>query len=281
VTSDQGLAVHDARTHPLLKTNGSITDMGLVAYLGEPIHAPTGEAIGSLCAIHTDVRVWRSEDQAILRDLASFVENELRLRAKASELALVVREMQHRVKNLFTVSGSLLRLSAQDAADKDELVELLRGRLQALSQSHDLALGDGSVGDGSGPQLSKLVEIAIAPYAAGARINVSIEGPDIAISRDAVTYLAMSLHELATNAAKYGAFGVHDGALKVTWSVEGDTLRLIWDETVKVDKTDAELGFGSDLLKNAVVLGLGGQCDRTLRDGGLLCTIDLPATAFD
>lgn len=280
VAHNRGLAVHDARAHPLLAHNGAVKDMNIIAYMGEPIHAPTGEPIGSLCAIHADVRVWQSEDQTTLRDLAAIVENELRLRAEAHERGLLIQEMQHRVKNLFTVSNSLLRLSAQDAADKDELVDLLQGRLLALAKSHDLALGDQSIGGGDGPTLAQLIEIAIAPYAVGRMSRIKFDGPDITMARDAVTYLAMSLHELATNAAKYGAFSIRDGALSVTWAVQGEYLRIVWEETAQIANADTVLGFGSDLLKNAIVFGIGGTCTRDLREDGLMCTINLPESAF-
>ena len=278
VASDRGLAVHDARTHPLLAKNGAVDDMNVIAYLGEPIHAPNGKPIGSLCAIHTDIRLWSAADAQTLRDLAAFVENELELREEARERALVLREMQHRVKNLFSVSNSLLRLTARDADTKDELVSLLQGRLAAMSRSHDLALGtDGSSqGQEVGPMLSELVEIAIAPYKDSQNVSVVMDGPDTRVTTDAITYIALSFHELATNAAKYGAFSGPVGALSVRWEEVSDGLKIIWKETTQVAQVDAKLGFGSDLLESAVTIGLVGTYERTLIDTGLEFSMILP-----
>ncbi len=280
VANDRSLAVHDARTHPLLASNGATVDMNVIAYLGEPIHAPDGQPIASLCGIHTDVRLWSPSDSATLRDLAAFIENELKLRQEAQERALLLREMDHRVKNLFSVSSSLLRLTARDASDKEELVTLLQGRLVALSQSHDLALGEHVVGSDAGPQLGDLIGTVLAPYQSSKNLRITVDGPEITLSSASITYLALSLHELATNAAKYGALSGLGGTLEVSWSLVDDELRILWMETAQIAKTDAVSGFGSDLLDNAIVLGLGGACQREILLTGLRCTILLPVSVL-
>ncbi len=276
VTADKALAVHDSRSHPMLKDNLASHEMGVIAYLGEPIHAPDGQPIGSLCAIHSTPRLWSMDDQQTMRDLAAIVENELRARADAQRSVVLLLEMQHRVKNLFTVSSSLMRMSARNAVDKDDLVEILQGRLRALSLAHDLALGDAQVIVGDGSDLADLLDVALAPYRRHADVTIEIEGPSVSVASDALTYLSLSIHELATNAAKYGALSGTEGALSVSWEVNTEHLSITWQETVAVESTDQTPGFGSSLLENAVVIGLGGAFKRELSPTGLLCTLELP-----
>lgn len=106
VAHDMTLAVSDARDHPLLRDNLAVPDLGLVAYLGVPIHAPTGETIGSFCAIDDQPRNWTDKDIEGLTDIAAMLETELKLRHERDGMQTLARELNHCVKNLFPSSAA-------------------------------------------------------------------------------------------------------------------------------------------------------------------------------
>lgn len=280
VTQNQGLAVHDARTHPLLKHNGAIEDLGVIAYLGEPIRSPNGQVLGSFCAIDDKPHLWTAEDQAILRDLADMIESEMRLRHTVNRNDLLLKEMSHRVKNMFTLTGSLVRQSFRQARDKEHLVEGLLGRLMALSSSHELALGDPDALAESQAMLGDLIEVAVAPHRHSGDAPIVVEGPSLSLYPSAITYVALTLHELATNAAKYGALSDNGGTLSVAWETTEKGARLIWDERTEIANPNNARGFGSEMLDNAVMFGLGGEIDRSITFAGIRYVIDLPKDAL-
>ncbi|WP_341862957.1 HWE histidine kinase domain-containing protein [Gymnodinialimonas sp. 57CJ19] len=278
VTTEQSLSVVDAREHPLLSDNGAIKDLNVIAYLGEPLHAPNGAVIGSFCAISDQPRTWTDEDRKILRDVTGLAEDQMRLQANARRNLMLVEEMSHRLKNLFTVSSSLLRLSAREAEDKASMVKLLEGRITALARSHNLALGKGRDNTNG---LKALLNAALAPYADAVGLEVQLSGPPLDLSPEAVTYIALTFHELATNAAKYGALSRPGGALHVTWNQTDEGIELFWEERAEVENLKASSGFGSDLLNDAVQFGLGGELQRDLKETGIHYRITLPGTVLN
>ncbi|MBF9042775.1 GAF domain-containing protein [Rhodobacterales bacterium HKCCE4037] len=283
VTEDRSLSVSDARVHPLLAGNGAVSDLSVIAYLGEPIHAPGGAVIGSLCAIDSMPHDWSDDDRATMRDLAAILENELRLREESRRSDLILGEMHHRIKNLFTVSSALLRASAREADDTTDLVQRFEGRLNALSRSHSMAVGTSdqtTAPEFTGIQLAHLVDHALAPFASGPGVAVQAGGPEVFVTSNSVTYLALTLHELATNALKYGGLRDDDGKVHIRWERDEDSGNIIidWTEICDLPDAEAETGFGSGLLENAIRFGLSGEFDRNLRSDGIRYKITLPAT---
>lgn len=277
VTAEESLAVTDARAHPLLSDNGAIEDLNVIAYLGEPLHAPDGAVIGSFCAISDTPRAWSDEDRKILHDVTGLAEDQMRLQAEARRNMMLVDEMSHRLKNLFTVSSSLLRLSAREAEDKASMVTLLEGRITALARSHNLALGKESDRTNG---LKALVDAALAPYADAEGLEVHLSGPLLDLTPEAVTYIALTFHELATNAAKYGALRESGGAIHVTWNQDDEGIELFWEERAEVSQMAAAFGFGSDLLTDAIQFGLGGELHRDLKETGMHYRIGLPLSVL-
>lgn len=277
VTTEESLAVSDARTHPLLSNNGAIEDLNVIAYLGEPLRAPDGAVIGSFCAISDSPRTWTDEDRKVLRDVTGLAEDQMRLQAESRRNMMLVDEMNHRLKNLFTVSSSLLRLSAREAKDKASMVNLLEGRITALARSHNLALGKASDRTNG---LKALVKAALAPYTDAEGLELQLSGPPLDLSPEAVTYIALTFHELATNAAKYGALRESGGAIHVTWSLDGEGIELFWEERAEVTQAATASGFGSDLLTDAIQFGLGGELHRDLQETGMHYRIKLPLSVL-
>ena len=158
---------------------------------------------------------------------------------------MVIREMNHRIKNMFAVIASILRGAARTAASKQELVETVTNRILALSNAHSLILG----AEKTSVPLRMLVTTALEPYAKGAEFT--IDGPDLQAPSESVTSLALIFHEWATNAAKYGVLGPITGALAVHWSrLGGSGARLSWVERYAAPLTLSEpkAGFGSRLV---------------------------------
>lgn len=192
--------------------------------------------------------------------------------------ALLLRELDHRMKNLFAVTAGVVALSARSALTPQDMAKTVRGRLDALARAH-LLIRPGSPGADAAVQqttLAKLVLAIVAPYADPGRAEdgdrVVIEGPDVAIGGDAATSFALVLHELATNAAKYGALSIDDGHLRISWTVAQGHLDLIWEEHggPTIDSAPGREGFGTLLARRSAGGNLEGTIAFNWRREGLL-----------
>ena len=175
---------------------------------------------------------------------------------------LLIREMNHRVKNLFAVVAGMISASARDAPGIDELVDRLRDRIGALGRSHALATQGA---DGSPPSLEALVRMVLAPSIDGH--DLRLDGPEVAIPDGQLTPLALILHEWATNAAKYGALSVGDGSIDVRWTADETGVTIDWRERGGAGGAVGRDGFGSRLME-ASALQLFGEIEgRAVEDG--------------
>lgn len=159
----------------------------------------------------------------------------------------VISEMDHRVKNLFTQISAMLRMAARETDDAQEVVSEVSSRINALSRSHGLTTARGR---NEHVLIESLVQTTLAPYR-GARVE--LDGDQTVIPPKQVVPLSLILHELATNAFKYGVLGSIDGTLSVSWKQSGDQIRLDWAETYDQPQPDQGEGggFGSVLLEGA------------------------------
>lgn len=190
------------------------------------------------------------------------------MRAQA-ERDVLLGELSHRMKNLFAVTQAVLSMSHREAASKEDALELARSRIDSLARAHAHSLGH------EDEDLQALVEAVLAPLGAG---RISVSGPPVTVSADRLTATGMALHELATNAAKHGALSTLEGWVEVSWTVEGDTVRLLWRERGGPRLAgDEEQGFGSRLLA-AVTQQIGGRFNRKPCEGGLDATLDFPVS---
>ncbi|MCI4592138.1 PAS domain S-box protein [Sphingobium sp. BYY-5] len=230
---------------------------------------------GSLIEISLSVSPIRSRDGRIIG--ASKIARDITERRRAEERQqLLIREMDHRVKNLFTLAGSLVTLSARSAATPADLAFTVSARLNALSQAHSLTVPRKSEATDRREQqttLHALIKTITAPYDDEVDIQsrIAISGPDIAIAGGALTSLALLLHEFTTNAAKYGALSVPEGRVEISCADEGDHITLDWSERggPTADHQTQDDGFGT-LLVSATVQGqLGGEISRDWKPQGL------------
>ncbi len=196
---------------------------------------------------------------------------------------LLLREMDHRVKNLFALSSSIVALSARSATTAAELAAAVRERLGALTRAHLLTLPETGDPTGEGraaTTLHTLLRTIVSPYeerADGGPSRVDIRGADVPVAGGAVTSLALLLHEFATNAAKYGALSAPGGRVTIDCTAGGDEVGLTWVEIggPPVARPGVVEGFGT-LLGRATVKGqLGGDIVRDWRPDGLVIRLSV------
>jgi PAS domain S-box-containing protein len=192
-------------------------------------------------------------------------------------LKLLAREVDHRANNLLTIVQGTVQLS--QAATTHALKEVLIGRIAALARAHQLL----SEARWEGADLRRLVEEELLAFSLGEATRVAIAGPDVALSPAAAQALAMALHELATNAAKYGALSAPAGQVSVSWTRKGrGALAIRWAETGgPLVARPSRRGLGTAMLARALSGPLGGKSKLDWRAEGLVCDLELPASALD
>lgn len=259
-----------------------------------PLYLGGGAPIGTLWIVAGEEGHFDSGDARAMTELASFVgialrmlRNEQRLQHALTEQETLAKEMSHRLKNLFTVADGMIRLSARSTETKEEMAEVLSGRLQALASAH--ALVRRSFSDvGRTPRASDLralIEAVVQPHEGAqgrAAPRFAIEGPPIPCGDHSINGIALVFHELATNAAKYGALKRDGGRVEVSWQCENGTLRLRWAERggPPIAGAPAAKGFGSRLAEKAIVQQFAGTLDYEWLPSGLVVTITMPLASL-
>jgi PAS domain S-box-containing protein len=234
------------------RKDGSTVDISLTV---SPVKDPKGRIIGA---------------SKIARDITE------RRRAEQQQ-RLLLREMDHRIKNLFALAGGVVAISARTATTAEELASAVRDRLMALAQAHALTLPVNSEGGRRIEQsttLHVLIKTILLPYEGrgdGHRARITISGPDIGLAGSLVTTFALLLHEFATNAAKYGALSKPAGHIEVTCVEADGQFAMTWRERGGpqiVNPTDSE-GFGTMLARSTVKDQLRGEISRDWKPEGL------------
>jgi PAS domain S-box-containing protein len=226
-----------------------------------PLADPAGRVLSILC-ISRDV----TEKTLLERQLADGLERE----------KLLSREMQHRIKNLFSVVGGLTLFAEKEAASSghpEAAMKVLRGKLDALARASDAVFATDHHGDGKPADLEALARSVMKPYGD----CCVMEGRPQPIRRDAVTTFALFLHELATNSVKYGALSTNGGQVAVRWSADASDLHLTWSEAggPVIANPPQRRGFGSQMVER-IVRASGGTLDRHWHREGLSVDLCLP-----
>lgn len=236
----------------------------------------------------------RGPDGAVLR-YAGVIEDITDRKAGERALELLVRELDHRVKNQFAVFDSLVQFTARGAADPAGMAAALRGRVHALAVAHDLVREAAGCGPARGLRptvLTALAETVLGPFgircaaateaeveaAAPGRGRIALCGPPIGIGPTAAAALALALHELATNAARHGALSQPQGRVALAWQETADRgIRLVWRESggpPLAGMPDGR-GFGATLVRQCATHQLGGQLRFDWSDpAGLVVTLE-------
>jgi PAS domain S-box-containing protein len=205
-------------------------------------------------------------------------------------LQLLVRELDHRVKNQFAVFDSLVQFTARAAPDPASMAKVLRSRLHALAAAHDLvrdATGDGPTRGLRPTTLTALLEAILAPFGVvGAQTlclaphRVRLIGPDLGVGPCSASALALVIHELATNAARHGALSVPAGMVQVSWLSTQGMVKILWHESggPLIAGEPKHRGFGTTLIDQGIRAQLGGTVMfEWLSHEGISVTLNLPA----
>ncbi|MCG7394779.1 PAS domain-containing protein [Microvirga sp. ACRRW] len=193
---------------------------------------------------------------------------------------LLTRELNHRVKNLFAIANGMVSMTARTAKDPKEMATALRGRLSALSRAHELVQPAAAMGHGAGPDvdLARLCEAVLEPYRQVGTDRVGIEGPSVHVGSNTTTSLALVLHELATNAAKYGCLSSPEGRLSIRWTIHDEAVDLMWAESggPVIETPPNFQGFGTQLSQRSIAGQLGGTLEQEWLPEGLRVHMILP-----
>jgi two-component sensor histidine kinase len=206
------------------------------------------------------------------------------LKAAAEELtklrdreALIVRESIHRVKNVLAVVRSLVQQSFREGRPIEESRTTLLHRLEAIARAQNALAAT----DRDAASLAEIISSELSPYAG----RITLEGPEVMVSGTLVQTFSLLVHELATNALKYGAFSNATGHVAVSWSIEGQGdaahLAFRWQEQngPPVSLPQGK-GFGSTLLEAALPTGPLGPARLTFEPAGLVYEVEIPMSAI-
>jgi PAS domain S-box-containing protein len=222
-----------------------------------------------------------SEDGAFLGYVGSVIDITDRKAAEQFQ-NLLLHELNHRVKNLFSVTGSLVAMSARSAKDPQELARTLEGQISAMARANDLILPDRRRSDQElrGTTLRDLLQAVLEPYLEGdgGASNIVLEGPAVPIGEGAVTSLALVFHESATNATKYGALLEAGGRVRIAWEVRGGILQIRWEERggPAIVELPSRRGFGSRLVERSIRSQFHGSIEYHWLREGLVMQMTIP-----
>ena len=214
-------------------------------------------------------------------DVTELIDSRLEIRRQN----LVTRELRHRVGNLFGIISSVVRMSGRGETDVETVIDKASERIAALARAHEATIRSSAPG-GAPADLHHLVETVLRPYREDAGGRLSVSGQVVRLPSHTVTPIGLALHELATNAVKYGAFGRENGEVRVDWRRQGDVLHLAWDEEVgapvhppEVDGT-GRTGSGMRILRG-VLRAAGSGIDYHWRETGLRIALEMPLHQAD
>ena len=225
----------------------------------------------------------RGDDGEIIRWFGTCTDIEdLKRHEQAREV--VSQELSHRVKNVFAVVSALVTLSARRHPEASEFAQSLKTRIQALARAHEFVRPHtaSAAPDSERTTLHAFLSALLAPYRGEGGETIIIEGEDAIFDDQAATPVALLFHELATNAAKYGALSVLEGRVTVRSGYTDDGFRLTWIEEggPHLDGPPQTGGFGFTLARLAVEGQLGGKLERRWEPTGLRLMATLPVTAL-
>jgi len=186
----------------------------------------------------------------------------------------LTRELNHRVKNTLANVLSIVSLTRRRSADIDDFSESLTARVRALSATHDLL----SQSNWSHAPIGDVIRSELAPYMEGNESHVEIDGPTVSLAPNDALSLGLAIHELATNAAKYGALSSGEGQITVTWRLLSPVLaEVYWRERGGPPVTQPQKrGFGRDLIEKIVAGELKSEVDLRFEPDGVECRLHVP-----
>jgi two-component sensor histidine kinase len=188
---------------------------------------------------------------------------------------LLINELNHRVKNTLATVQSIAFQSLKHSQTVEHAHERIETRLIALSRVHDVLTQE----SWNSAELRTIVHQAISPFESVDLQRFAISGPAIKLPPQQVLPLSMAIHELLTNALKYGALSVPSGWISISWDIasDGRTLALRWDENGgPTVQPPSRRGFGTRLIERGLAQELGGAVTIEFDPSGVICAIEIP-----
>lgn len=246
---------------------------GVLSGASVTISGKDGMPFGVLAVYCKRVRCISATDVRFVQSVGNVLGSAIRAAQDQERSELLIGELRHRVGNLFSLVQALHRQTGQSAQTAQDLEMKFGARLAALASAHSMILEGGW----QKTSIRALLETALAPY----RDRVVFSGTDARMPADAAFSLSMALHELATNANKYGALSSPDGRLLIETRSEPDSLGnkvvVVWNESNGPPPPEAKAeGFGSKLISQVIERQLNGQVTREVQPHGLKLTIEFP-----
>jgi PAS domain S-box-containing protein len=256
------------------------------SYLAVPVVSRSGEALGGLFFGHPEPGMFTAATERLMTGVAAqaaiaidnarlyhAAQREIAERRSAEErLTTLAGEVDHRAKNMLAIMQAIVRLTK--AASADEYVALLTGRINALAQTHALL----AASRWTGADLARLVADELAPYHAEGRSQVAASGPPVQLGPASAQSAAIAIHELMTNAVKYGALSTPFGRVRLDWQLDGsDRVRISWNESGGPPvQAPQRQGFGTTAIERMIRHQLGGDVRLDWRPQGLSCELVFP-----
>jgi two-component sensor histidine kinase len=234
-----------------------------------PLRTLKGRSLRVAFSMSADPR--DSELRSVLVSLTDITE----CRQAEQKAKLLAREVNHRANNLLTVMSAMMRQTRAETVP--EFISSMQGRINALARVQTRLARDQK----DRTSLLKLIDEELAPFAKDVSARFSIVGPDVPLGPDAAQALAITIHELATNAVKYGSLSVPVGRVAIEWASSGDELTLSWSESCgpPTHKPSRE-GFGTRAI-SLLSMQLGGTVSTEWRRHGLVCTLAIPMQSLE
>ncbi|HEX6860554.1 MAG TPA: MASE1 domain-containing protein [Caulobacteraceae bacterium] len=260
------------------------------SYLAVPVRSRGGEVIGGLFFGHEAPGVFTERAERLMVGIAAqaaiAIDNARLFQAAQRELAerrraeehqrLLINELNHRVKNTLASVQSIAAQTLRSFDNVKDAESAFTARLMALSTAHNVLTQQ----SWEGAELQDIVNGAVQPFDVPAGSRFTIEGPRVWLEPKAALSLAMALHELGTNAAKYGALSGESGRVHIAWTLKGRRLALHWrEEGGPPVKAPGRSGFGSRLIEKGLAADLRGRASIRYEPAGVEC--DIEATLED
>ena len=251
-------------------------DHGIRSCRSQPIRTAQGSPLGTFMLCFRQPRAIGGFDKGLMTVCAGLVELTLERRRTRERQELVIGELQHRTRNLFSSVGALSHFSYRSSSNFAEFRDIMDGRLSAMANAHAWMVAE------RGVDIHTLVADLLKPYAGGRPIRAA--GPPLTLSTGCVMGMSMAIHELATNAAKYGALSTAEGQLDIHWDIARQADGTPWFSFRWVESggppvlSPTRRGFGVRAIERTLAQAIEGKVHLDFDPAGLRCLIDAPFT---